>query len=74
MTHQTVRRRLLMDAIEQAVVKHGSLRRAATALGVSAAFLSDIRLGRREAGPKLCRALGLKRRVRVERTTFYDLR
>lgn len=73
MKTRTIRRRYLTDAIAAAVTRHGSLRRASRALGFSASYLSDLRLGRREAGKPLLRKLGLKSRVVVERTVFYDL-
>ncbi|MFZ3211545.1 MAG: helix-turn-helix transcriptional regulator [Terriglobales bacterium] len=42
---------------------HRSLRQFARELGISAAYLSDIYLGRREPGPKLLEPLGLSKRV-----------
>ena len=40
-----------------------SLRQFARELGISAAYLSDIYLGRREPGPKVLQPLGLSKRV-----------
>lgn len=40
-----------------------SLRQFARELGISAAYLSDIYLGRREPGPKVLGPLGLSKRV-----------
>ena len=48
----------------------GSLRSLAIELGISAAYLSDIYLGRRRIGPKILRPLGL--RQVTERTTRYE--
>ena len=40
-----------------------SLRRFARELGISAAYLSDIYLGRSEPGPKVLEPLGLRKRI-----------
>jgi len=40
-----------------------SLRQFARELGISAAYLSDVYLGRREPGPKVLQSLGLSKRV-----------
>jgi transcriptional regulator with XRE-family HTH domain len=44
----------------------GSQKAAAEALGVSAAYLSDVLRGKREPGPKVLRYFG------VRRVTHYD--
>jgi hypothetical protein len=48
-----------------------SLRAAARRWRVSAAYLSDLRHGRREPGPKILKALRLTKKVRVVRTVRY---
>lgn len=60
-------RALLRARIERA----GSLRKAATELSISAAYLSDIMLGRREPGRKVCDALGIEKTVIVQCVTNY---
>lgn len=50
------------------VHKAGSQSAAAKRLGVSGAYLSDVKNGRREPGEKLLTALGLKRVVSYERS------
>lgn len=51
--------RILEDHIEQ----YGSLRKTATAFGVSPQYLSSVLSGYRSAGPKILRPLKLKRKV-----------
>ncbi len=46
----------------------GSQDAAAKQLGISGAYLSDIRHGKREPGAKILTALGLKRVVGYEKT------
>lgn len=66
-----------MELDELEMIKHirerqksMSLRSFATLLGVSAAYLSDIYLGKRAIGKKVCDALGYRRR----KTTVTTLR
>jgi transcriptional regulator with XRE-family HTH domain len=56
MTLQMVIRRL-----QKYIDGHPSEAQAATALGISPQYLNDVKQGRREPGPKLLKALGLKR-------------
>lgn len=70
-TSDGVSGQVVLQRIEAAAKKAGSLRGAARKLGVSVAFLSDIRHGRREAGPKLLRALRLRKQVMTTRTVRY---
>lgn len=48
-----------------------SLREFATALGVSAPYLSDVYAGNRSIGPKLCRKLGVTK-TRAFITTYQE--
>ncbi len=48
------------------IATHGSQLSVARELGVSAAYLNDILQGRRAAGPKVLKKLGLKRVTRYE--------
>ena len=45
--------------IDAFIALHGSLRRAARAMGLSAGYVSHARRGTRRPGPKLLRVLGL---------------
>lgn len=62
---------VVLQRIEAAIRRHGSLRAAAQKLGVSAAFLCDVNHGHREAGPKLLKALGLRKQVKTTRVVRY---
>lgn len=62
---------VVLQRIEAAIRQNGSLRAAARKLGVSAAFLSDVNHGHREAGPKLLKALKLRKKVTMTRTVRY---
>ena len=53
--------------LERLYSVHRSWKRVADALQVSQAFLCDLRKGRRQPGPKLLDALGLKRKVEYVR-------
>lgn len=44
-------------------IRETSLRQTAAAIGVSAAYLSDIMNGKRKLGPKVSEALGYERQV-----------
>ena len=57
MTDEQVRKLL-----DEAVRKAGSQQSAAARLGISDAYLSDLRRGKRAPGPKVLKALGLTRR------------
>ena len=57
MTDEQVRKLL-----DEAVRKAGSQVAAAARLGISDAYLSDLRRGKRQPGPKVLAALGLARR------------
>lgn len=57
--------------LEAHIQEFPSLRAAARRWRVSAAYLSDLRHGRREPGPKILRALHLTKRVKVQRTVRY---
>ena len=48
----------LLEKLHECVKKYGTERKAATALGISQAYLNDIRRGIRRSGPKVLRALG----------------
>lgn len=58
MEHAEVLRRL-----EREIELTGSVRRVATLFGVSPSYISAVRLNCRAVGPKLLKALGLRRRV-----------
>lgn len=62
------------DVIEMLKEDQGeqSLRSYATAVGCSAAYLSDVYNGRRDPGPKLLDHLGLERKEKV--TVTYQKR
>lgn len=53
----------LLAILHLIVVRHGSQKDAAKALGISAQYLNDVLLKRREPGEKLLRALGYQRVV-----------
>lgn len=63
-TEPTILRRL------HAMCDETSLRQTAERLQVSAAYLSDILLGKRKPGPKILKALRIKRTV--ERRVLYE--
>ena len=67
----TVTRNAMMTRLNVQVWEAGSLRALARKLGLSAAYLSDVRLGKREFGVKLCRALGAERRVVIQRIVTF---
>lgn len=52
-----------LRALERAIRKAGSAKAWATQAGVSEAYVSDVRLGRRDPGPAVLDALGLERVV-----------
>lgn len=56
MTRQAVIRR-----IQKYIEGHPTQTQAAVTLGISPQYLNDVIQGRREPGPKLLKALGLKR-------------
>jgi DNA-binding transcriptional regulator YdaS (Cro superfamily) len=56
-----------ITALALYVKRAGSQRLAAQQLGVSDAYLCDVKKGRRDPGPKLLTALGLRRVVEYER-------
>lgn len=60
-------RMAVVAALAAYVKKAGSQHLAAEQLGISDAYLCDIKKGRREPGPKLLNALGLRRVVEYER-------
>ena len=49
----------VLETIEAAIAAAGSAQALAAAWGISAAYLSDVRLGKREPGPKILERLGL---------------
>ncbi|MFC6051161.1 hypothetical protein ACFPYM_25300 [Methylobacterium hispanicum] len=51
------------DLLRRRIEEAGSTRAASRALGVSAAYLIDVRHGRRAAGDRLLSGLGLERVV-----------
>jgi hypothetical protein len=58
----------ITDAVERAIKKHGSLRRAAKALGFAPAHLCRIRLGKlTSVAPETLARLGLKRTTYITR-------
>ena len=60
-------RKAFGQALALYVKQAGSQRLAAQALGVSDAYLCDLKKGRREPGPKILTALGLRRIVEYDR-------
>ena len=62
-----------MDAIKELKkrVAGMSYREAGRALGVSYMFVYDVLHGRRAPGPKLLKALGIERTVKVTRQVTY---
>ena len=56
--HPTIVRRI--DAL---IARHGSLRRAARAVGLDPGYLSHARRGLRGPGPRLLRALNLAEKI-----------
>lgn len=57
----------LIEHLRQLVEEAGSQRELAKRLGVSAPFIGDVLLGKREPAPKMLKALGLRRVVTFER-------
>lgn len=55
----------LTQKICDEVEKAGSLRSLGKRWGVSAMFLCDLRKGRRKAGPRILKILGLKREITI---------
>jgi hypothetical protein len=62
-------RTILRAKIEQA----GSMRKAAKKLGITAAYLCDIIHERRNPGPRVAKALGFRREVKVTRTVVFHV-
>jgi DNA-binding transcriptional regulator YdaS (Cro superfamily) len=58
-----------LRALERAIRKAGTAKAWAVQAGVSEAYVSDIRLGRRDPGPAVLAALGLERVVRYRPAT-----
>ncbi|KQO61818.1 hypothetical protein ASF20_10150 [Methylobacterium sp. Leaf88] len=61
-----VRREVAVDPVEilrAAIDAEGSASAVARRLGVSAAYVLDVRNGNRPASPRLLNALGLERRI-----------
>ncbi len=61
----------LIKLLRHEVQKVGSIRKLAAKLGVSAPYLSDVLLGKREAGPKILEQYGLTKMVEIERRVRY---
>ncbi|QYO75618.1 hypothetical protein [Devosia salina] len=60
----TYREQELHFLLKDFITKHGGIRKAADAAGVSKSYLSDVDCGRRPAGDKILAALGLVRSVK----------
>lgn len=52
-----------VDYLVLLVSRQGSQKDAAQAWGISAAYLTDVLKGRRDPGPKLLKALGIRKEV-----------
>lgn len=64
----------MIGMLKLAIRDAGSLRNAAGAFGVSAAYLSDVMNNRRAVGPKLAAGLGYSVEVRrITRRTYVPL-
>jgi DNA-binding transcriptional regulator YdaS (Cro superfamily) len=62
--------RTAFDTMLAALIKRaGSQAAAAAELGISTAYLSDVKNGRRAPGDKLLAALGLKRSIQYEKAS-----
>jgi transcriptional regulator with XRE-family HTH domain len=57
----------LIEHLRKLAKEEGSQRNLAKRLGVSAPFIGDVLLGKREPAPKMLKALGLRRVVTFER-------
>ncbi len=57
----------LIEHLRQLVEEAGSQRNLAKRLGVSAPFIGDVLLGKREPAAKMLKALGLRRVVTFEK-------
>lgn len=57
----------LIEHLRKLVEEAGSQRELAKRLGVSAPFIGDVPLGKREPAPKMLKALGLRRAVTFEK-------
>lgn len=64
--------KFLPVAILAAQIEATSLRQTAKKYGISSAYLSDIMLGKKAPGPKVLRALGIKRTVQKTVTYSYQ--
>lgn len=64
----------LIEHIRQLLAEAGTQKDLAAQLGVSAAYLGDVLIGRKEPGKKLLSALGMERvvmyRIQVERANM----
>ncbi len=61
---QTISRDELSALVDAKVKEHGSERAAATALGITQAYVNALRRGIRRGGPKMLAALGYREEVR----------
>jgi hypothetical protein len=59
-------------SILQELIGRSSLRKVALTLDVSAAYLSDVMRGNRPPGPKVLKALGLRRVVTKQVQYFWE--
>lgn len=57
----------LIEHLRKLVKEEGSQRNLAKRLGVSAPFIGDVLLGKREPAAKMLKALGLRRVITFER-------
>lgn len=65
---QTLTAADVLDQLHELVTARGSQKKAAEALYVTTSHLNDVLHGRREIGPKILRAMGLRRVVVYEET------
>lgn len=57
----------LLVTLQLLEIKHGGLRPAARVIGITPSHFLRVRRGEREAGPKLCKKLGLRQIISYEK-------
>ena len=63
MTHRNV-----IDRLHELVTRHGTQAKAAASLGITAVYFGDLLRGRRDPGPRVLAAIGLRKTTRASYT------
>lgn len=66
MVNNLLNKKAVLKALRDLVTSHGSQTAAADAFGVSIPYLNMVLKGKRPVGPKLLKALGIKKTLRYE--------